>query len=93
MTVINVPHPAVMLRALRSSPRQLARSWYMFAFQLPWLPEATFRFRNFRSLARGLQTTSRPGTFSDADLDEYRRSLRFVDCIKLKARLVLSETA
>jgi len=74
MTIINVPHPAVMLRALRSSPRQLTRSWYMFVFQLPWLPEAMFRFRNFRALARGLQKTSRPGTFSDADLDEYRRA-------------------
>lgn len=74
MTIINVPHPTVMFRHLRSSPRQLARSWYMFVFQLPWLPEAMFRARNFRGLARGLQRSSRPGTFSDADLDEYRRA-------------------
>lgn len=37
--VLNCPHPAVMFETLRSSPRQLARSWYMFFFNLPWLPE------------------------------------------------------
>lgn len=38
LTVINAPHPAVMARRLWN-PAQLARSWYMFAFQVPWLPE------------------------------------------------------
>lgn len=37
--VINCPHPAVMRHALLSSTAQLRRSWYMFAFNLPWLPE------------------------------------------------------
>ena len=37
--VINCPHPAVMRRAFLSSTAQLRRSWYMFAFNLPWLPE------------------------------------------------------
>lgn len=37
--VLNCPHPAVMFHTLRASPRQLARSWYMFFFNLPWLPE------------------------------------------------------
>jgi len=31
---LSVPHPAVFLRAL-ATPAQLARSWYMLAFQLP----------------------------------------------------------
>jgi pimeloyl-ACP methyl ester carboxylesterase len=38
LAVINCPHPAVMARRLWN-PAQLARSWYMFFFQLPWLPE------------------------------------------------------
>jgi pimeloyl-ACP methyl ester carboxylesterase len=38
LTVISTPHPQAMMRAgLRG---QLLKSWYMFAFQLPWLPEA-----------------------------------------------------
>src|SRR5438128_2134073 len=38
LAILNVPHPERMLRALRT-PRQLAKSWYIFFFQIPWLPE------------------------------------------------------
>ncbi len=38
LAVLNAPHPASFLRALRS-PDQLRRSWYMLAFQIPILPE------------------------------------------------------
>ena len=37
-TAVSVPHPAAMIRAWLTS-RQLARSWYMAAFQLPRVPE------------------------------------------------------
>jgi epoxide hydrolase 4 len=38
LIVMNAPHPAAMERELRT-PQQLRKSWYVFAFQLPWLPE------------------------------------------------------
>jgi len=72
LVVLNVPHPSVMRRFLRTQPRQLLRSWYMFFFQLPWLPEAFFSAFNFRVGARALLRSSRPGTFSDEDLGQYR---------------------
>jgi epoxide hydrolase 4 len=34
LAILNVPHPRRMLRALRR-PRQMARSWCIFFFQLP----------------------------------------------------------
>ena len=40
LVILNVPHPSVFRRALRHSWAQRARSWYIAAFQLPWLPEA-----------------------------------------------------
>jgi len=36
--VLNLPHPLLFRRGLRTW-RQLRRSWYIFFFQLPWLPE------------------------------------------------------
>jgi len=72
LVVLNVPHPSVMRKFLRTQPRQLLRSWYMFFFQLPWLPEAFFSAFNFRVGARALLRSSRPGTFSDEDLAQYR---------------------
>ncbi len=38
LVIMNVPHPACMRRELRSV-RQLLKSWYIFFFQIPWLPE------------------------------------------------------
>jgi pimeloyl-ACP methyl ester carboxylesterase len=72
LTVLNAPHPIVFRRYLRSSPRQLRKSWYAFSFQLPLLPEAMLRRQNWRPLTEALRATSRAGTFTEADLESYR---------------------
>jgi pimeloyl-ACP methyl ester carboxylesterase len=72
LAVLNVPHPSVMRKFLGTRPRQLLRSWYMFFFQLPWLPEALFSAFNFRIGARALLRSSRPGTFTAEDITRYR---------------------
>jgi pimeloyl-ACP methyl ester carboxylesterase len=72
LVVLNVPHPSVMRKFLSTSPRQFLRSWYMFFFQLPWLPEALFSAFNYHIGARSLLRSSRPGTFSAEDLVQYR---------------------
>lgn len=38
LTAVSVPHPAAFLRAFATST-QLFKSWYMLAFQMPWVPE------------------------------------------------------
>lgn len=72
LCVINVPHPSVMRKFLSTRPRQLLRSWYMFLFQLPRLPEAIFAADNYGPGTRALVGSSRPETFSDEDLAQYR---------------------
>lgn len=74
LVILNVPHPAVMQKHLRTNFRQLRRSWYIFAFQLPWLPEWLARRNNWRVVADALRSTSRPGTFTDEDLEKYREA-------------------
>ena len=44
LTVLSTPHPAAMAWAMRHGG-QARRSWYMLAFQLPWLPELLLRRR------------------------------------------------
>jgi epoxide hydrolase 4 len=71
LAILNVPHPRRFLRAVRR-PRQLARSWYMLFFQLPWLPERTARadgWRFFRVWSLG--TAASPGAFTAQDIDRY----------------------
>lgn len=64
--VVNVPHPTVMLHHLKRNPRQLWRSWYMFFFQLPWLPERLLTFRQGALLARSLRRPAGPELFRRA---------------------------
>lgn len=75
LAILNAPHPALMRRELRR-PAQLVRSWYVFYFQLPWLPEWSFRRDDFALLERTLRTDPvRPDTFSDEDIAHYKRAL------------------
>jgi pimeloyl-ACP methyl ester carboxylesterase len=39
LVICNAPHPSAFERELTSNPGQLRKSWYVFAFQIPWLPE------------------------------------------------------
>src|SRR5271170_1040844 len=72
LAILNVPHPAVMIRYLKTNLRQLRRSWYMFFFQLPLLPEAAFSAFHYRLGVRSLVNSGRPGTFTEEDLAQYR---------------------
>jgi epoxide hydrolase 4 len=74
LAILNAPHPAAMKRHLLRDPGQMLRSWYVFAFQIPWLPEACLRWRAWRSLVQSLETTSRPGTFGESDFHHYRQA-------------------
>jgi epoxide hydrolase 4 len=72
MVVINAPHSAVMRQHLFRHPRQWFRSAYIGFFQVPWIPELVTRLGNWRLLVRALQQSSRPGTFTSVDLEQYR---------------------
>ena len=70
LAILNVPHPRRMLEGLRT-PRQLRRSWYVFFFQLPFVPERLLGARHARGLRDVLQRSANPGSFSEEDLDRY----------------------
>lgn len=72
LAIVNVPHPSVLRRFLNTRPRQMLRSWYIFFFQIPWLPETFFSAFDFYFARRALLRSSRPGTFSAEDLAQYR---------------------
>jgi pimeloyl-ACP methyl ester carboxylesterase len=74
VAVLNAPHPALWRRAMWRDARQRRKSWYVYLLALPWLPERMMRANDFRALAQSLTTSSRPGTFSEAELDAYRRA-------------------
>ncbi len=74
--VLDCPHPALMARALRSNRAQIRRSWYMFFFQLPRLPERWLSRHGGDNIARMFREGS-PGA-GDAPpeiVDAERRAL------------------
>jgi pimeloyl-ACP methyl ester carboxylesterase len=70
LATLNSPHPRQMLHGLRR-PRQLARSWYMLFFQLPWLPELSARARDWWGWRRLFANEARPGAFTPQDMERY----------------------
>jgi len=70
LVVMNAPHPVALAKALAGDWSQRRRSWYMYFFQLPWLPEALLTLSPMttaRILFRG--TAVRREAFSDGDLE------------------------
>jgi pimeloyl-ACP methyl ester carboxylesterase len=72
--MLSVAHPRIFIKNLIMNPAQLRRSWYLFFFQLPWLPEFVLRRQDWALLVRMLRDTSPRGVFSDRDLEQYKKS-------------------
>jgi pimeloyl-ACP methyl ester carboxylesterase len=61
-----------MQRGMRS-PAQLRRSWYMFFFQIPWLPEALFGAGHAKAIGNTIRTMAvDKSRFPDEVLAVYR---------------------
>jgi len=71
LVILNLPHLACLGRELRR-PKQLARFWYVFLFQLPWLPEFLLRRGQGRATFDLIRRTScSPAVFSDETMELY----------------------
>jgi pimeloyl-ACP methyl ester carboxylesterase len=74
LVIMNVPHPAVMNAVLRRSFAQLRKSWYMFFFQLPGIPERMMTANDARAVRRAFHDMAVDKThFTDDVLDRYAR--------------------
>ena len=74
LIIMNVPHPACMARELRTW-RQLRKSWYVFFFQLPWLPERVLTTKGAEAVQRAFTDMAvDKSRFPVAVTDEYRKT-------------------
>jgi pimeloyl-ACP methyl ester carboxylesterase len=69
--ILNGPHPVRMLQALRTL-EQLVKSWYIFFFQLPGLPEYSLRRSDYAMLFAALDPLPNGERLSSAERAEYR---------------------
>lgn len=74
LVVMNLPHPVRFFEGLADAA-QLRRSWYIFFFQLPWLPEKWLSRDRCRRIAELFAKEAKnPEAFSPQDLEAYRRA-------------------
>ncbi|KAF0287449.1 Epoxide hydrolase 4 [Amphibalanus amphitrite] len=52
LIIINAPHPDAMEEVLQHSWDQMFRSWYIYLFQLPWLPEQVMQLDDFNMFTK-----------------------------------------
>ena len=72
LIVLNIPHPAKFVRGLQT-PEQLLKSWYIFAFQIPLLPEFLLQLNDYQAIREAFSGMAIDKTaFSNIDLNAYR---------------------
>ena len=74
LVILNVPHPRTMFKTLVTNLKQLMKSWYMFFFQLPFVPAWIAALDGYVRFAEGMRSTANEGSFSDEDLAAYREA-------------------
>lgn len=73
LTVLSTPHPAAMSRAWRRGLEQKRKSWYMAAFQVPWIPE--------RVVAATFSTLMARSGLPDPERSRYAARLAHADAL------------
>ena len=72
LVVLNIPHPAKFAQGLQT-PQQLLKSWYVFAFQIPWLPEFLLQLNDYQAIANAFSNMAIDKTaFTQEDLNAYK---------------------
>ncbi|KAB8331671.1 alpha/beta hydrolase [Scytonema tolypothrichoides VB-61278] len=72
LIVLNLPHPAKFAEGLRT-PQQLLRSWYMFFFQLPGIPEFLIQSLDYQLIETAFQGMAiNKSAFTQADINAYK---------------------
>lgn len=94
LSAVSVPHPAALARALRG--RQALRSWYIGAFQVPWLPERLLRVRGGALARRLLAGTGMPDSAAAvrllSDPSSATPMLHWYRAIRLRGQLAARRT-
>jgi epoxide hydrolase 4 len=74
LIVLNLPHPAKFFQGLQT-PQQLMRSWYIFLFQLPLLPEFLLQASDYQAIETmfaGMAVNK--SSFTEADIEAFKNA-------------------
>jgi len=81
LSIMNVPHPAVMNRFLKRDFEQIRRSWYAAFFQLPWIPETMLQAGDWSRAEQALRGKNNFHSFTDEDIIKYKDAWSQLDAM------------
>jgi pimeloyl-ACP methyl ester carboxylesterase len=75
LVIMNVPHPAIYQAAMRRGFSQWKKSWYVFFFQIPGLPEQAMTRNRAEAIGKAFSGMAvDKSRFPEAVLDHYRQN-------------------
>lgn len=75
LAILNVPYPTLAAKAYQAGDwRQILKSWYIFFFQIPRLPETLLGFNQARGLEQAMSRSGKSTTFTPEELAAYRQA-------------------
>ncbi|XP_046366844.2 epoxide hydrolase 4-like [Haliotis rufescens] len=75
LIVMNCPHPGIFRSYMEKNMAQFKKSWYVFFFQVPFLPELSLRANDMKALERiftGRKGGVTTGKCSTDDIEAYK---------------------
>ncbi|CAI5440201.1 unnamed protein product [Caenorhabditis angaria] len=76
LIILNVPHPSAFREVLAKSPEQRAKSWYIYFFQSPSIPELYMRLNKMEMLEKMLRSSKHGvqnrANFTDQDMEAWK---------------------
>ena len=75
LIVMNLPHPAKFMDGLKTW-QQLQKSWYIFFFQIPFLPELMFQANDYQAISSAFTDMAiDKSAFTPEDLAAYKEAV------------------
>jgi len=75
LIVLNLPHPAKLAAGLKT-PQQLFKSWYIFFFQIPFLPEFLIQLNDYNAIAWAFSSMAiNKSAFTPEDLATFKNAI------------------
>jgi pimeloyl-ACP methyl ester carboxylesterase len=72
LVILNAPHPHAFQKKVKSSLGQFFKSWYVFLFQLPILPELTIHVQDLDIFRQMFLNANGQCCVSDEDLEAFK---------------------
>ncbi len=75
LIILNLPHPAKLAAGLKT-PQQLFKSWYIFFFQIPLLPEFVIQLNDYNAIALAFTSMAiKKSAFTPEDLAAFKDAI------------------